>query len=73
MMDPRTKKRLKRAWNVTVAVCSAAAAWAALTLPEYAADLGKAGVFVLIGVRAIDFALNRLPTLIPDDTDEAGA
>lgn len=73
MIDPNTKKRLKRAWNIVVAVCSATAAWAALTLPDYAADLGRAGVFVLIGVRAVDFALNRLPTLIPDDTDEAGA
>lgn len=73
MIDPITKKRIKRYWNIFIAACSATAGWAAITMPQYQASLGRWGVPVLLAVRAIDFALNKLPTLLPDESDEAGA
>lgn len=57
------RRKLEWLWHRGVLVVSSAVGVLAMTLPEYRAELGKYGGFVLVAVKLIDHLLNKMPPL----------
>lgn len=66
-LDPAIRARLVKAWHVATIIASSSVGLLALELPQYRADLGVYGAFILVGVKVVDLWLNHLPKLLPKD------
>lgn len=57
------RRKLEWLWHCGVLAVSGAVGVLAMYLPEYRAELGKYGGFVLVAVKVIDYLLNKMPSL----------